>query len=539
MEQKTIHIVIIEKNTRKDWGQLLSLLDIESDLSSNLEEITKHFTFPITICCEKNYVDQFYRDLYYSYYAGKFIPYSRNCVRLSLFTGRLTEDLFYTYSQSAQETLQDCFVGNLILRPLHQGAIGRTYISVKKINIPACFVAATTFNFVILGHELSVLAYPFSQQDQEFLTCSETVLWNITEFFGTKYPNYKTLLPSRIIEEKKKIQSERAIPSSGIDIYDFSRILLSLDFSPRIYELPIYLIDKLSTMEDSEIKTLYEEEALFRRSVYYYVESGIPISLALLKSNSRADHMITCVGHTKRVVKNIDYSKVFFLNNAPYILTADLHNEYVVVDDNKIPYTFEKLNFLAPFSNNSFQAEKIDGALVASYVVPLYKRILMDAYQAETYIRQVLGQKQWSFARFIEQEVISKDNPIVIRIFLTSSRLFKAYRSFSSSSKYESAFYAKQNFPKYIWVAELSTYDKYKEGKVQGEILLDATYPIDMFKGNSDSTLDPILLVRYLNNICRFGQKHLEIQSEFFEDMNLNIEFEQFNQNLVKGGIEQ
>jgi hypothetical protein len=64
---------------------------------------------------------------------------------------------------------------------------------------------------------------------------------------------------------------------------------------------------------------------------------------------------------------------------------------------------------------------------------------------------------------------------LVIRIFLTTSRGYKAGRRYAPLPHGLSRLYTRLPMPKFIWVAELSTKALYPAGQVMGEVIWDAT----------------------------------------------------------------
>ena len=48
------------------------------------------------------------------------------------------------------------------------------------------------------GLKTSVFGFPHASQDGETITCAETSILNVMEYFGLKYPEYSPILPSKI-----------------------------------------------------------------------------------------------------------------------------------------------------------------------------------------------------------------------------------------------------------------------------------------------------------------------------------------------------
>ena len=67
-----------------------------SQVRFDLERILEGMRNDLTCCIEYPYVDEYYRDTYYSYYSRKHISYNRYCFRISFFSNRITEDNFFS-----------------------------------------------------------------------------------------------------------------------------------------------------------------------------------------------------------------------------------------------------------------------------------------------------------------------------------------------------------------------------------------------------------------------------------------------------------
>lgn len=121
------------------------------------------------------------------------------------------------------QELQDAFIGTIVIKPtpiVHSNCtMGRTLLNPKKLHLPKCYIRTTKFNVSILGTEYTIEAFPFTGQDGEVMTCAETCIWEILEYFGTRYSNYKTVLPKDIIAKLNSISQERILPSEGLTFY--------------------------------------------------------------------------------------------------------------------------------------------------------------------------------------------------------------------------------------------------------------------------------------------------------------------------------
>lgn len=247
-------------------------VDSESDIDSFLESqhcansdtvrLKRIFTlvsYPFVIFVESDYVDKVYRDSYYTFFSNKHISPERNCIRLSIFKGELSSLNIEDFSQKNEDNLQAQFVSSIVLRPLPCYFIGRTLLDPSKLKIPASYIRTTSFSCVLYGHELSVNAFPFSSQDSETMTCAETSVWSILEYYGTRYPEYRTVLPSNMIKKLENMSYERNLPSKGLSYQSVTALLKTFGFSPRLYARQAYMKGEC----DVEVK-------MFRLIFHYY-----------------------------------------------------------------------------------------------------------------------------------------------------------------------------------------------------------------------------------------------------------------------------
>lgn len=230
--------------------------------------------------------------------------------------------------------LQDFFVGTLVIKPIETGKVGRTLIDPSKLHISEVFVRLTQYNVVVAGRQLTVNAFPFSTQDAETMTCAETTVWSILEYYGTRYPEYKTILPNDIYVELSKVSNERVWPSKGLTYEVVSDLLKTFGFSPRLYAL--------ESFAGAKNKDAFDTCDEYRRIFHYYVESGIPFAVGITTDVPEAiGHSMVCIGHgaKKKDLHDISKSEI---DGIPYVDSADYYSEYVMIDDNRVPYVVDE-----------------------------------------------------------------------------------------------------------------------------------------------------------------------------------------------------
>jgi len=187
--------------------------------------------FPITLVIENFYNDRDYKDSYYYFFSSKYIGYSKYTYRIAIFEGSIQESEFY----NKEFDLNDLLIGVTTIKPLKIGSVGKTYFNPNKINHNKFYIRTTKFEIGILGRKFEIESFPFSAQDSEYITCAETTLWMMLQYYGTRYKEYKVALPHEIVEIVDDKHFQRVSPSSGLHYMQSSEVLKKFGFSSQIY----------------------------------------------------------------------------------------------------------------------------------------------------------------------------------------------------------------------------------------------------------------------------------------------------------------
>lgn len=356
----------------------------EKGIESTLIEFDNATINQFGVFIEYPYVEKYYRDTYYNYLSTKHQDYFRNTIRVSFFKDEIKQEDFR--KKERIDILRDEFLGFLTLRPSPDSIISRSVISPKLLKENSFKCCQATFSVEVNGVKLEIDGFPFCSQDGEVLSCAETTILLLLEYFGTKYPEYKPVLPSNIISKLSQRAHERQIPTSGLNTEDISFVLKEYGFGTKVY-----------------YKKQYEKT--FRQIFNAYVDSGIPFIAAL--ENGKIGHAILVMG------REYDFNESYkFVIKSRFTAPMDFSegiNKYVVMDDNKFPYR------LVPFDNPTFDYLDInfEGCKIASIVVPLYPKIYVDAELALKSVSLILNQKQ----------LISINDFYIIKIFIASVML--------------------------------------------------------------------------------------------------------------------
>lgn len=450
----------------------------------------------LTVVAENEYVDRLYRELYYQCYAQMYEEYLRNCVRLTFFDDTIDQSLFLTNNKETRDRLNKALIGTIVLRPLQVGNISTSYINPHKIKVSGYF-RTCRFEFISYGFKMNIECFPYSSQDAEMMSCAENAIYNLVYYFGKKYSEYRMIMPLEILQRIETESYQRVFPSGGLFEEEIAKVLLSNYLYPKIY----YYSDALS---DS-----------FERVMYYYIESGIPFILNL------PGHAVTVVGHSKcdldisnhlkQIRKLGDDDKSFFL------CTGDLSTEFIIMDDNLPPYQNSSLddkvkNQIASEleeieRNEEKDIQKLKEELLekaktenVSMIVPLYRRILLDADRAYAIVESIfLSNKEFlnALRKEYEDDTWGTDkNPFIYRLFLCTSHNYKSYKTRTTSNYSLRHFYNTSFMPKMVWVCEITTSQLYslKDPRARVEILIDATASINSY-------LRGIMFIRYGNHM--------------------------------------
>lgn len=445
----------------------------------------------VTVVIDNNYIDKIYRDCYYNHFSGKHFEYSRYCKRVFLFLGDCCEYI----AAYNEEKLQDNFIGCFVVKPLKVGAIGRTLLNPKYIfgdyDSKNIYVRTTNYCVHLRGMKLFVNAFPYSMQDSETLTCAESTLLNIFDYYSNQYSDYKFMLPSEIFNVAKLNWYERILPATGMSYMLMSRIMVEFGFYPRLY-----------------LKDAIKNDEELIRILSYYVESAIPVAIGICRED-HYNHSIACIGHGKNRIENMlkklyrvstnDFVEDDIENVVEDVLyiadSANTIDEYIVMDDNLEPYSIYKTTIK---KNDAISNEevKLNNSQLICLAVPLYKRMYLEAKDARAICVEILKEKQLSFVaqyqKLFFKSIGTEENPIVIRIFLASSRNFKNDRIMAfKEDDICKKIYSVTPFPQFVWVCELYDLKHYKNQKPLGEIVLDATSTANT------KPFDSVIMVNY------------------------------------------
>ena len=441
------------QSLKKNIFSILKIPEIQDGepppLFTLINNLTDKLIDNITFVIEYPYVDRHYRDTYYSFYSSKFAFTNRDCLRVHIFEGTINNnDIF----EKRESKLSSKYFGFFIVRPLMWHMLGRSLISPKafKENKFVCCLMRSRVS--LLGNEFVICGFPHTAQDEETHSCAESSLWCLYEYYGTKYSQYKPLLPSQIIIPLQSNTEHRILPSRGLNDRELAKCLNSNGFQSLVYSI-----------------CEYSEEKPFFQLINIYIESGITLLLAL--EGEIAGHAVLVIGHEEddSIYYNHDDNSPWekYVNNS-WVDVSLIRKNLVFIDDNLPPYHKEKLEpCQIPDKKPSL---KYRDFTIYSFIVPLPAHMFIAAEIAYDWLEKVFDNPTVGLKKF--------GGNWITRLMLTSSYSFKKF-IFESDEMMNIDFkncFLSIAMPRYIWVCELYERENFKKDSYcSGLLLIDAT----------------------------------------------------------------
>jgi hypothetical protein len=481
--QKVMRIDKGDDDGLSSWRSALSKVGLEipegssnqrSHLLTQLQLFFKDI-LPITILIEPNYTDKDFRSLYYKHYSKVFREINRQSIRIHIFSGDIPEKDLKPPSRMKNLNYEGYFCISMLERPL----LGRTVIKFHPKN-QRDYICKTSFESRIFGCTHSVLGFPFIWQDQEVICCAHASLFIIHRYFSTRYSYYREALPNEILWSDDS-PWKRLVPSTGLDVEQLGAILTKLGHHPEVLRNESKF-DKDNKLPDKII----EEERSFFGQLHTYIESRIPIIACSL----RLKHAVVILGRSAPSEYYKYEPRLFDISGFDKIKhfdASDFCPAYIVNDDNYFPYTI--WNRKDHENESERTANDVD-----FIIIPLYEKIFLSAHLAKYFGLLAISSKEYGIIRMLNistdaniKNIDPRDQPLVLRTLLTSSKSYLAHLALSLPEKASAQFLRSLNFPKFVWIVEIANKRSFLHtehieglpddlcGYKYGEIVLDAT----------------------------------------------------------------
>ncbi len=275
---------------------------------------------------EHPYVDRHYLEEYTGYYANTFDPPPPKATRIHFFTRELTDEglakkLQEASSggfQNARASLQDAYLGFVVVRPLASAPIGRTTLR------PFSGVEDRNFGPPILPHSvhlagipLKVDGIPFQQQDRAVGACATAAVWSaLARTIRADGGRAPTPLAVTVAATGRKITGRVLPAEDGLDVEQICASIHDFGYSPFL------------------LKAAFEpEQALM--ALKCYLRSGIPVVLHL--GLTEEGHAVTAVGFRESDAEDDPPAIEMELTPSHRLVTKGISRLYVH-DDRLGPY---------------------------------------------------------------------------------------------------------------------------------------------------------------------------------------------------------
>jgi hypothetical protein len=239
---------------------------------------------------EPIYFDKDFTDAYSRFYAKLYKPYHKFCTRLHFFKRGLAEFknqmgdpvALSEYVKSKQAD----YAGFVVLRPLEHAPVSVSVIGKHVLDgdDQPEVLACSKFVVHVLGAELSVVGFPFTEQEARIGACAQADIWMAARHFHNRRKGRWVSLGD--ITECALGPSGTApsdsVPAGAkfLDLEQISRALTSIGRHPIFF-------DKRSLAERKR-----NPVEIVRR----YIDSGIPVLLMVGDSAATMQHILTVCG---------------------------------------------------------------------------------------------------------------------------------------------------------------------------------------------------------------------------------------------------
>lgn len=326
------------------------------------------------IVVESPYVDRHYLEEFAGYYAANLQAPSNKTTRLHFFRGEHDADLLdraidlaaAVGPDEASRTLQDDYLGFVVVRPLPAAPIGRTVLAQYRGDPQRIYEPAQSEHRVHLaGLTLRVQALPFQQQDQAVGACATTALWSALSR-AVRADGGRAPTPLAVTRAATQFAvTGRGLPAAdGLDLNQMLAAVRAFGYSPL-------------ALKPGGPAT----QAAFISSVVTYLRSGIPVILRV--NGAGQGHALTLSGYREHPTEHqvIEVSSLRTLRTMKPV-------RFYAHDDRLGPYA--RLRIVA--EQDKYEALRVkfeprapgfeefeEPAIVEHAIVPLYPKLRLTA----------------------------------------------------------------------------------------------------------------------------------------------------------------
>lgn len=393
-----------------------------------------------------------------TYYAQWALPVPRFCTRIHFFsTDARSDDVLEAIDAFAQET--DAYLGFLTLRPVANSPIGPTFLK-KPPDLWHRFIRTYDEYPVNLGGQrFFVPATPFMEQDNAVGACAQASIWMALRTLRWR-EGRSAFSPAEITTAATRfVVNGRTLPNrDGLRIEQITEAIRAAGYSPHV--IPLRSSEDILNQDNWSV----QEHQKVCRSLYPYIESGIPVLLALL--HPTGGHAIVAIGHgwTKRpmTAKSAHDEQI---GETTVIDASCWASPFVIHNDNSGAYLD-----LPPGPGKGYTLSD------AFCAIPLLSAdILVDAEEARNTCINLLANLASSE---LKNSYLALPNELVTRTRLLSRSFFRREVVLGYMNQNLKRYYRQKWLPRHVWAMELSPVVGYEQSPDNGiprlgEILLE------------------------------------------------------------------
>lgn len=379
---------------------------------------------------------------------------NKNCDRVLVefpyYDWEYLSTVYTYYIKATKSTIKECYrlhfyvennyMGYIVLRPTPYSHIGRIQMDPRMFLKSKAYIITNKYNSNIMGIEATVECFQFTTQDPEVAMCAQVAAWAILECtfrFGWDASRMKVAE----ITGMTWTFPERKIPAKGLTTKNIMEVLSSAGLFPILR----------SSLDSSVTKG----------EIFSYIESGIPV-IGLMASTG---HAICLIGHGRvNYPENAnglsEYYEIYNENLSSVIMNHKFISSFIVNDDNYAPYKELPMGIsLTDDGNLAYNSSSID-----SFIIPLSEKMYMTYDKIYS-----------SVITYLESHKSEFPNVKIVRIYLTLSKSYKTQTIKNVENESISKLICSLNMPSFIWCAEISEYEHYKESLVDCQFIFDST----------------------------------------------------------------
>lgn len=425
----------------------------EETVKKDLNNYLRGIKDDVVCFLEYPYIEEYYRDTYYSFYARKHHDYNRHCFRISFFSKGVTDTNFYNVE------LNDKFLGYVVLRPTPRRIIGYSFLAPYIMSTSEIATCICKRLISVIGRSVEIVGFPFLSHDGEALSCSENSIILIFDYFSRRYNNYSRALPSRISSLASN-NSCRYQPSVGFAPEFAEQVFNNLGMTTRLYTRA----DNAEGKNNSSEKTIID-----------------PSPKGNSANNSSAKFMTDATSEDDYSLSSEEFEKIlhiFVESGVPIYASTHEHAFLIIGRENKL---FEQGANLVVMDGNSKPYSIVTNITeIKSLIIPMPDTILLDAHLIKPIRFYEEIERGHSGIKMLKENQCN----YIHRIFLTTSRSFKKHIVETNINIDDKKAIVCTTMPKFIWVCESIHRNELKKDTfdIQSEAIgvFDATaYPTE------------------------------------------------------------